>query len=708
MATLEKIRNKAALLVIVVGVALFAFIIGDFLRSGSTFFHQRKENIAVVNGENIHYQKYQARVEERINALKSGNRTFTDDEHNQIRQAVLGEMIDEILFSEETEKLGLVVSKDELRDLIMGNNISPVLLQIPAFKNPQTGSFDKAALLHFLQTIEGDESDASEEVSSQLAEMKKSWLTVEQEILKEQLKKKFTTLVSSAILINKLDAKAAYEASKTNVDFDYVAQSYNTIPDSTVNISDAEIQKLYQERKNLYKQEEARLIDYISVNILPDSKDYQVVENKLNNLKENLKTDKVAEIIQNNTDEPYVDAYVSYKNLDENLKNFVTSNQVGTIEGPVLKNRTYSLYKLEGEKTAPDSVKLNVLMMPVTFDQTSLTSLTDSLIKVIKSGVSFADMAKNLSEGKTTGEMGWVTEVQLATQIDAVFKDAVFEAKLNEPILVSSNKGSFLIQVTEKTQPVKKYKIANIQIHVTASQETKSQIYNKLSHFISNNHSLSALKENAAAEGYLIQADVEILKNQINIGNIQNTRQVIQWAFNNKKGSISDIYECQNAEYFVVAAVEGSLAEGYRPVASVSNILKRELINRKKGEKLVAELQSKKLTTMEQYAEAMNTTIQSVKFVTLETMNIQGIGVEPVLNAKASIVPVNEISEPYAGKSKVYVIFVTNKQEGEPYNEEQQVKQLEMQNTYRTYQLLQSQNILKENAKIENNFSRFY
>jgi peptidyl-prolyl cis-trans isomerase D len=153
MATLEKIRSKAALLVIVVGIALFAFIVGDFLRSGSTFFHQKQENILVVNGEAVNSRDYQTQVEERTNMLKqNSNRSFTDDEQNQIRQTILDETINNILFSEEIEKIGLVVGKEESRDLLMGNNISPVVQQY--FRNPQTGLFDKTALLQFLQTIE--------------------------------------------------------------------------------------------------------------------------------------------------------------------------------------------------------------------------------------------------------------------------------------------------------------------------------------------------------------------------------------------------------------------------------------------------------------------------------------------------------------------------------------------------------------------------
>ncbi|MDR0865788.1 MAG: SurA N-terminal domain-containing protein [Candidatus Symbiothrix sp.] len=712
MATLEKIRSKAVLLVVVIGVALFAFIIESLIQSLGPLSNQKKENIVVVNGEAIHYHDYQSKVEERSNALKrNSNRTFTDDEQNQIRQIVLNEMIDGILFSEETKKLNLVVSKDEYKDLVIGDHTSPVLQQMPDFQNRQTGQFDKTALLNFLQMIEGDNQEGySNEMLAQLMEMKKVWLTIEEQIIQEQLKRKFNALISSAILTNDLEAKAAYENNKTSVDFDYVSQAYTSIPDDQVSVSDAEIQKLYNDRKTLYKQPEATLIDYIAVNILPNQADYQAVETKLDGLKEQFASSaNVREIVQNNSDVPYLDAYVAYTDLDENLKHFVDENSTGAVDGPVLTNGTYNLYKLEGEKTAPDSVKFNILALPMNTDEKLFKNLTDSLIQVVKGGVSFADMASNATNGQTNGDMGWVTEAQLTAQSDAQLTNEVFGAVVNEPFVAKSTTGSFLVQVTEKTRPVRKYKIADVQVRVIPSQDTKTRLYNDISQFVSTNHSLKALKENAAAAGYTVQTDVEVTKDQINIGGIQSTRQIVQWAFNHKKDEISDIYECQNAEYFVVAAVEGKLVEGYRSLASVSDILKRELINEKKGEKLVADLQAKKFSTLEQYAEVMNTTPQSVKFVTFSTPNISGIGAEPVLNAKAPVAPVDQISGPYAGKARVYVINVTNKNVSEaPYDAELQKRQAQMQNTYRMYQLTQSPELLRENAKIDNHFDRFF
>ena len=711
MATLEKIREKGKWLLIgFVGVALFAFVIEGFLQSGSTFYNSKKENILTVNGESVHFHTFMNKVEERMKR-SNPNRSLAEDEGNQIRQSLLNEEIQNILFNEEVEKLGLSVSKDEYKEMVLGNNISPILQQIPDFQNPQTGRFDHAALERFLQMIEGDNADYPEEYWPQLEEMKHAWLTVEKQIIQERLQRKFSALLTSTILVNDIEVQAAYDNNKTSVDFEYVAQSIYTIPDEEVSVSDAEIQQLYNERKQQYKQEKAQVISFIAVNILPSQTDFESIETNLSTIKENLATaTNLRELIQqSNSETPYIDAYVSYNSLNENQKLFVNANSAGTIEGPVLNNGVYTIYKLEDVKTAPDSVKVNLISLPITLEESQLTHLTDSLINVIKTGTSFANMALSASGGQNNGELGWITEVQLSAQTDVKFKDEVFAAALNVPFVAKSYTGSFLVQVTEKTAPVKKYKLATVQITVKPSQETKSRAYNALSQFISNNHSIAAIKEKASESGYMLTSDVEVGQNQINIHGIQGTRQVIQWAYNNKKGAISDIYEVQNSEYFIVAAVENSLEKGFRPLASFSDMLKRELMNEKKGVKLAADLQAKNLTSLEEYALAMNTTVQEVKFLTFTTSNISGIGSEPILNVKLPKAEVNQITAPIVGKNRVYVANITNKQESEtPFEPEMYKQQLQMQNMYRFYSLMRNPELLKENAKIADNSLRFF
>ena len=709
MATLEKIRSKAGLLVGIVGLALFAFIIGDFLQSGSTFFRQSKEKIGIVDGQSISIQDYQKEVEIYTNNYKSrAGASITEEQHNQIRQSVFDEMVARILIDNLSKKIGFVVSKEEYTDLIMGDNISPMIKQISIFQNPQTGAFDKNSLLQFIQVIESDDWRMyPAEYQQQLASQRESWLNLKKTVAEQKLLGKFSTLIMSSIVNNSLDAKAAFNDNSVNVDFNVVSQFYNMYPDTDIEVSNAEIAKLYGLRKNFFKQEHAKLINYISVNIVPSETDYSEIAGRMEKLKDEFTIiANPTDIINENSDEPFTDAFVSESQLSNEMRSFVEKASIGSVDGPSLTDRTYSMHKLLGVKQAPDSIKVNQIMFQGT-DETIYKSQIDSLIKVLRSGKTFSEIASAETNGQSDGDMGWQTEVSLVKGVDVKFANALFDAKINEPFTVTSPYGVHFVQIVEKTKPVKKYKIGTIKMDVTPSQDTYNKLYNDLNHYISKNNNLEKFKSEASDAGYFCQTNIQILENQHNIANIENSRQVIRWANSNKRGAISDIFECQN--FFIVAALEGELKDGFRSLSDVSDMLKRELINEKKGAKIIETLKSKNISSLDEYAEAMNSPIQEVKFVTFTTPRISGIGVDPIVNAHALNSEIGRITGPFAGNNAVYVLSLTNKTtSNQEYNEATQKVQMNMQNSYRIMQLVQNLNILKDKATIEDNRSRFY
>jgi peptidyl-prolyl cis-trans isomerase D len=704
MATLEKIRSKAGLLVGVVGIALFAFIIGDFLRSGSTFFHQSKEKIAVVDGQSIDYREFQSNLETAMNNYKAQGASLTEEQQNQVRQMVFDQLVGSILLKKESEKVGFAVGKDERTDLLMGNNISPVVQQ--AFRNPQTKAFDKSYLMQFLQqVIENDDwSMYQPEQQRQLQQQKEAWLNIEKAAVEQKLYDKFSMLLASAIVANSLDAKAAYNDNSTNVDFNYVSQLYGSVPDAGIEISDAEIAKLYESRKQNYKQEPAKIVSYISVHVVPSEADFKDAAANMEKVKEELlTTTRPADVINENSDVAFVDAYVSTAQLDNEAKKFVEHASIGAVDGPALAGNTYNIYKLLGEKQAPDSIKVNLISYSVDADQSRI----DSLINVIRSGKSFSEVASAESNGQFNGDMGWQTETSLVSVFDEKFANELFDAKINDLITVKSSRGTHLVQVTEKTKPVAKYKVGMIKKEVVPSTETTSKMYNDLNQYIAKNHQLEKFKSAATEAGYVCQNDVELIENQPAITGIENSRQVIRWANSHKKGEISEIFDCQG--YFVVAAVDGELKAGFRPLKQLSDILKRELLNEKKGAQIVGALKTKNISSLADYATAMNSTVQEVKFVTFATPRITGIGTEPIVNVKALSSEVGQLTGPFAGKNAVYVLSLTAKNKSEqPYNEVQQKQQMDMQNSYKIMQALQGNRLLKDKATIEDNRSRFY
>ena len=705
MATLQKIRSQAGLLVGVVGLALFAFIIGDFLNSGSTFFNQRKETILTVDGRSIGIQDFQVRTTEmeEIYKIQSGNSSIPEDIHSQIRESAFESMIREILLREKSQKIGFTVTKEELKDLLMGDYISPLVQQLPMARNPQTGNFDKNALIQFLQLIESGEYDDNPNFQAQ----KTYWLFIEQTVKQQKMEEKFSNLVSKAIVTNSLDAKATFDANGgMNVDFDFVDQSFATIPDDQVTVSDAEIQKLYNKRKEQFKQDETVVISYIAVDIAPSQEDFAKVVETLNKVKPALETAVSAtDIVNDYSDVPFADVFMSSSNMTIGIRNFVEGASVGSVSDLLLFNTTYHLVKLLDKTMAHDSIKINQIALPQLDDQ-AMTHLTDSLIDVINKGKTFSELATELTGGRSNGELGWMTEIDLLRASDEQFKKSVFNAPLNKVFIAKSTYGTHLVLVTEKTAPITKFKVADIQIDVTPSSDTYKDLYNNLAKYVSQNKTSDAFKSSAQEAGYLCHTEVPVGKNAQMIGSLRNVRPVIRWAFDQKKGAVSDnIFECQDK--FVIVAVEGFQRDGYRPLASVSDMLKRELLNEKKGEKIVNDLKGKQFDSLEQYAEAMSSSIQSAQSVNFATHNIPGIGTEPVINVKAPLMEVGKISQPLRGNNAVYVLKVTKQQESEGKFDLQFQKQLsDMGNSYRFKHLVIQ--TLREKSKIVDERIRFY
>ncbi len=711
MATLEKIRSKAGLLVLVVGLALFAFIIGDFLNSGSTYFRQSQERIAKVNGQTISIHDYQNLVDEMVEMYKmqTGQTSFPDEYMAQIRQSVFDTMVQDIVLGEATEEVGMEVSSDELFDMVQGENISPLIQQMPMFQNQQTGAFDRNALLNFLKVIDDDAiAVAPAEQQDQLIKAKNYWLFWEKNIKRQRLEQKYTTLIVKAVGANKLDAKESFEENAKSADIAYAMQAYATVPDSTIQVSNSELKALYDQRKELYKQKETKVVKYLAVDIRPSQEDYKAVETEIESVKNELaNSDKVADIVNENSEIPYVDAFFTDKSFDNEMKQFATTAEIGAVYGPVFANDKYRLFKLVDKTTAPDSVKVSHIMLAGK-SEAETAALADSLMGAIKGGADFAELAKQHSVDQAAqngGELGWFTEVTALRGVNEEFKNAIFSTPVNQVAIVKSTYGTHLVKVTEKTANVTKYKMADVDMTVSPSSKTYSAIYNELNAFISKNHDIAKLDTAAKSAGYNVISDVQITPDNQTLGTVKSSRPVVRWAFQNNNGSISEIFECDDK--FVIAAVEKSAPAGYAPLDMVAQGLKAELVAKKKGEKIAADLTAKNLSSIEAYAQAMGSSVDSVKFVSFGTRRISGIGVEPNLNAAVSLAKVDQVSAPVKGNNGVYVFKVcAENNDAKQYNEEAEMRAINANNTYRlSYQTIQS---LVNKADVEDNRIRFY
>ena len=713
MATLEKIRNKAGLLVTAIGVALFAFIIGDLFSGGQTFWRQSQDKVVTINGERVTTETYQRNIEDltEIYKMQSGQNNLPAEYSQQINQQVYDNLVREALIGEEAAKIGMVVSKEELADLVSGDHISPILQQMPFFKNPETGAFDKSLLLNFLQAVTSTEEGMYGDAASQeLQQARRFWMFWEKNIKKQRLEEKYTTLLAKAIMPNSLDVKAQFEGGKTSADFAYAMQALSTVPDSAVTVSKSELTALYNKLKDSrFKQGESRSVKYFAVDIVPSQEDYKNAEDEINKARtEFASTNDIADYVNMNSEVPYFDAFVAISTLAPEEKQFVEASDVNTVAGPYLEKDTYKMYRLVAKTSAPDSVKARHIMIPLQ-DEARALVIADSLMTELGKGADFAALAEQFSVDRNSaangGDLGWFTEMSALRGIGLEFKNACFEVQGNKYFTVRSNYGIHVAQVTDRTRNVAKAKVAEYSIVVTPSSRTFQKLYADINQFIATNNTLAALESAAPEKGYNLISNTNLGASEYNLGAIKNARPAIRWAFHNKPGTISEIFEFDNK--FIVMAVAGETPAGYASMEQVEPMLRRELAASKKAEKIIADLKAKAPASLDAYASAMGSRVDTAKFVSFNTARITGIGTESALSGIAPYISENTLTGPVAGKNAVYVLSVYNKNQSEaPFDAAAEKRMLENNWTYRI--MYQSMEVLKNHASIEDSRVNFY
>lgn len=706
MAVLQTLRTKAAgLLIGILGLALLAFILSDLFSSGNAFYNKFKDKAFTVDGEVVPTKAYSDRIEEweSFEKIRRGNSSLDENTKAQIQENVYQQMVKELMLKDQSEKLGLTVTPEEMNDMVYGSNVSPILTNVGFFTNPQTGQFDRVALTQFLTQIKQDVSALTDpNQQAQLIELKRVWSFIENMMKYQRLEEKYNMLLAKSILVSDNEIKEAYKDSKSVADFSYVVERYNVIPDSTVQVSDNEIKALYEQRKNSFKQNtDLRKISYFVKDVLPSEDDYNEVESQMNAAKEKLTTtDNPALVVNEYSSSPYMDAFVAISSLPAEAKTFVQSASVNDIYGPVRDGQSYVMYKLIDKTNAPDSVKLQFLPLPQNFDQTVTDQIADSLIKVVKGGKDFAAVAEERMPGSNAGQSVWVNEMMLSS---VNINKQCFAANQGDILKLSINGVTNLIRIEEKTKPVAKAKIAVVQMPVIISDKTQNAIDNELNQFLTESGTPEKFEADAQTKGYYLLTDASIYPSEPFLQQIPGSRTVIHWAFNEKVGSIKKF---DLSDKRIVAFIKRDIPKGYTPVSEVSAMLKTELINDKKAAKMIGDLKTKNLTSLDAYANEIGGRVDSVRFVTFDANNISGLGFEPVFNVYSKDGQMNKLEGPLKGEAGVYILNVISKTDDNKELNKEDLKNKISQSTY--YMKMQSMAALMEKMDVVDNRVKFW
>ena len=690
MAVLEKIRSKSVFLLIVIGVALLAFIIGDFLNSGRSFFGAGT-TVAKVDGTKISITDFQRRYEQYNQQLQASNQKV---DGAVVQNQVLQDMVTEQLLEEEAEALGIDVTDAEITEAMTGQGAVPAVVQMVR----QLG-LESPAQLHDLVFNPGKYGAQDADV----AQVRAQWLEMEKNVTNQLKYQKIGVLLSGAIQANDLDKEAIAADMSTASTVDLVNVPYSSLDNKDFPVSDEELQARYEKEKSQFKTEdEIRKIHYIAVNIVPSQDDLAKAQKLFNSVDSTLRVTTGVESVRNISELTINQRTVRSNDVDAATREFIASAAEGAVSAPRFRSDEHSLVKLLSKKMDVDSVNVDMLQVQ------GAKKVQDSVLNLLNSGKPFAEVADNKVAG---GQQNmWMNLMQMGADSKSVEAKKKLLAAGSEYFVIDSNDNAALIyRVNEKKAPKQMYEIAEVSYKVFPSDETIDNLRAGLQKYISANNTAKLFADNAIASGYqALEAEVTAETPQIN--GIESTRKEVQWAFGAEKGSVSSIYDKEGNDKMIAVALDDIIPAGYMPLSDsgVRSVIETKVRDDKKGEKLLADYKGK-ASDLAGYAKLMNVPVDTAVTITFSQDFIPVLrNMESKLTAEAPYAKQGSLNGPVKGDQGVFVYKVVKNEKSSTQMTPEQLAQRYSMSMGSAAVSRMAVEILKENKDIVNNLIDFY
>ena len=715
MATLNKIRAKSGVLIAIIGFALFAFVLGDLFKSGSSILRGKQNVVGVVDGYEVSYQDFNPEVQRTMEVYKNQGLNSAA----QVSNIVWSNNERKILIDNEVDKLGLNIGEDELWNLIITDQS---IQDAPAFKN-EVGMFDENKVKEYLAYLR--ENSASNAQASQLWY---EWINFEKSLKERGIVDSYYNLISSGVTATDIEGKNEYKFSGDQVNAKYVYIPYSSIKDEDVKVTDEEIASYVSNHADEFKSEESRDLQYVYFKIAPSlSDEAKVKEELLEDMNDKIEynnsiLDTIPGFISTDKDSLYVNAksdvgfdamYYHKGKLPSDIENFAFSAKVGDVFGPYTDGDTYKVSKLVSIATIPDSVKASHILISykgaqgaaedVVVTDEEAKVLADSLSSVLKRNSSkFSDLAKEYSNGPTSskgGDLGWFTYGRMVPE----FNNYVFNNRKGSINVVKTIFGYHVVKIEDQKNKSKAVKIATLVRNILPSEETDNDVYTKTSKFIRENKTLESFQAGAKAKGYEIRNVEGLKKMDFSISGLGDQRDIVKWAFNENTTVGTTKLQAVNDGY-VAVLLYNSLEEGLVSVDEARSLVEPIIIKDKKAKLILEKLKG---STLEDIAKNIGETVREANSVHFSNPIISGAGSEPKVVGAMFGLKQKTVSEPIEGEAGVFVIeAISSKEAVSVPNYTTYSDRLLSQYTYRVSSKVFD--ALKSSVTITDNRYRFY
>jgi peptidylprolyl isomerase/peptidyl-prolyl cis-trans isomerase D len=649
MAVLSKIRERSMFLIIIIGLALFAFVL-DPSTLGDFFNSNKVNEIGEINGESISRQEF---TEELESYKQQAGNSVTE---MQASKTVWDNIVRKKIYKNQLTQAGITIGETDVWTKIINASF---VQSNPEYQN-EAGLFDENKFKQFLATEKENKTQLWSQWSNYMSQIRDNSETTT-----------YNNLVTAGLGASLKEGETEYMLDNTKLNVQFVFVPYTSVIDSLITIKKSEVEGYIRDHKDNFKVEASRDISYVQFDIVATEADQEVIKNNLGTLIEDFKkSNNESVFLSENESDTNLNPNIQFKNLlNQEVAGLIYAGNKGDVIGPYKDKEFFKISKITEVSQLPDSVKASHILIPfigaqrvaadIIRTEEQAKKLADSLLSVVKrSKRKFGSLAKTFSSDTRSaakeGDLDWFNY----TSMTPAFRDFSFDGKKGDIGVVKSPFGFHIIKIENQKNKQKVLKLATFSRKIVPSAATENIAFRDAEEF-----ALAISKEKkffdvATSKNYKPKSSVGLKSLDENVAGLGNQRQIVSWAFGNDT-NVNDFKRFDLEGSHVVAFVTSSTEKGLMSAAKATNTVRPILVNQKKAALISDKLQGASLTDI---AMANKTTVKNANGITLKSPTLSGVGTEPKIVGAMYNAELNTVFNSIQGNKGVFAFVVTSKE----------------------------------------------
>ncbi len=693
MGVMNNLRQNTG---VVLWILVFSFGVIWVLQDSQAFdaIGAQPRDIAVVNGESVSFQEYQQTREQLLDQVRQQTGgDLSQAQREQVEARAYDQLVTQTLLEQEMDRLGVMVTDDEILDLVYGENPHPLIRRQFA---DSTGQINYQLLNNFAENPEAREQ----------------WAQIEEFMRQQRRQQKMNNILQATVHVSDADVRRFYERQNESVDIEYVLKRYATVPTNQVEVTDAGLQSYYNGNKDDFKRKKTYTIEYVSQPKVATEQDTTLIREDLRRLRSEFESaeDDSTFLQINASTQPLSEEYKTPGNMPAEVASAIYEDlTVGRVAGPVFAGSAGHLLKIRDVRPSDDTyVRAQHILLRLgdAADGETTAQVRERIEAIqdsIQSGADFAEMARRHSaDGSASqgGDLGWFSSGRMVPP----FEQAAFNAAPGNVVgPIRTEFGFHLIKVNQKATQAVQY--ADMAYSLDPSPATLNDFQAQLEDIAYYTEDGGSFREEAQSAGYEVQT-VQVEEESRTIPGIGRSAALMRFLSEANEGEISNVFELDDK--FVLARVDGILEEGFRPFEDVKAEIRPRVLNEKRKAIVVSEMENAfDGSSLSGLATELSTRVRTKDDLTFEARSIPGLGNDPEVIGVAFGLDTGETSPVMAAESAAYVLRVTDRNEVTeiPESERQQIRRqlLAREQQQVAQQFIES---LRNDAEITDNRSR--